>query len=266
MQSIIKVITERKSVRNYKQDDSIKDLLSLVEIKIIELTSKPGPFGNYINIDLVTNFTESSEVKLGTYGMIKGANNYLVVSAIPNTNYLLDLGYVFEQLILYVTKLGMGTVWMAGTFSRKQFKNAVKLDDKAEMPIVSPIGFAGGKKSFLSKYVAGNKSHVRKDFSTLFFANDGKKGLIYDEANIYHLALEMVRLAPSAMNKQPWRVVEGQNQFHFYKSGRSKALDIDLGIALCHFALTLNTAGITGSFHSQPNDILNNYCMTWTKS
>ena len=58
--------------------------------------------------------------------------------------------------------------------------------------------------------------------------------------------LEMVRLSPSAVNKQPWRVVVSDNTVHFYLK-RSKnfsggsALDmqkVDMGIALCHFALT----------------------------
>lgn len=57
--------------------------------------------------------------------------------------------------------------------------------------------------------------------------------------------LEMARLAPSAVNKQPWRVIVTDNAAHFYLS-RSKGfahegkLDmqmIDIGIALCHFAL-----------------------------
>lgn len=55
----------------------------------------------------------------------------------------------------------------------------------------------------------------------------------------------MVRLAPSAVNKQPWRVVLDKNGVHFYlkrtKGYVSEAAGdlqkIDLGIALCHFAL-----------------------------
>ena len=56
---------------------------------------------------------------------------------------------------------------------------------------------------------------------------------------------EKVRLAPSAVNKQPWRAIAKDNVVHFYLK-RSKGfkkennLDmqmIDMGIALCHFAL-----------------------------
>lgn len=56
----------------------------------------------------------------------------------------------------------------------------------------------------------------------------------------------MARLAPSAVNKQPWRIVVADNKAHFYLKrskgfGHEGKLDmqmIDMGIALCHFALT----------------------------
>ena len=55
-------------------------------------------------------------------------------------------------------------------------------------------------------------------------------------------ALEAVRLAPSAVNKQPWRVVVTENAAHFYEK-KDKGYDngtydlqkADLGIALYHF-------------------------------
>ena len=66
----------------------------------------------------------------------------------------------------------------------------------------------------------------------------------------------MVRLAPSAVNKQPWRVIAADNTAHFYLKrskgfGRSTHLDmqkIDLGIALCHFALTAKENGLSIEF------------------
>ena len=58
--------------------------------------------------------------------------------------------------------------------------------------------------------------------------------------------LEMVRVATSAVNEQPWRVIACDNAVHFYLK-RSKGFSynkkpdmqmIDIGIALCHFDLT----------------------------
>ena len=65
-----------------------------------------------------------------------------------------------------------------------------------------------------------------------------------------------MRLAPSAVNKQPWRVVVCDNKAHFYEK-RSKGYisadnwdiqKIDMGIALCHFELEAKECGISASF------------------
>ena len=66
----------------------------------------------------------------------------------------------------------------------------------------------------------------------------------------------MVRLAPSAVNKQPWRVISDKTGVHFYlkhtKGFVSDAVGdmqkIDLGIALCHFALAAKENNINVCF------------------
>jgi hypothetical protein len=67
--------------------------------------------------------------------------------------------------------------------------------------------------------------------------------------------LEMLRLGPSASNRQPWRVVkeQGRDIFHLYLR-RSKGHDklikaverqrIDMGIAMSHFELTVRELGL----------------------
>ena len=68
--------------------------------------------------------------------------------------------------------------------------------------------------------------------------------------------IEMVRWAPSAVNKQPWRIIVRAGKYHFYekkdKGYVSEATGdlqkIDVGIALCHFDLSLEEDGISGSF------------------
>ena len=63
--------------------------------------------------------------------------------------------------------------------------------------------------------------------------------------------IEMVRWAPSAVNKQPWRIVVSGRDFHFYEK-RDKGYvgektgdlqKIDVGIALCHFTMGLEEQG-----------------------
>ena len=65
--------------------------------------------------------------------------------------------------------------------------------------------------------------------------------------------LELVRWAPSAVNKQPWRVILRNGAYHFYlKHDKGYVSDavgdmqkIDLGIALCHFVLGAREKGLS---------------------
>lgn len=256
---IINDIQARKSVRTYDQDANI-DFTVLNKI-IAKINQTTGPFGHQIKVSLVNSSEDSSEMKLGTYGMIKGAHNYLVVVTEQGEDCWLDVGFLFEELILEATGLGFGTVWMAGTFSRKHFKAAVKLTDSQIIPIVSPVGIESNSKSFVEKFIVKPKHHVRKDFGELFLSSD-LSPLELNQANGVHNALEMVRLAPSAMNKQPWRVVEVGSSYHFFSTTSSEKTKIDLGIAICHFVKTLEVLDITYRYVKADSKLLDNYIVT----
>lgn len=54
----------------------------------------------------------------------------------------------------------------------------------------------------------------------MFTLNDFNTPLSKEEAGEYQAALEMLRLAPSATNAQPWAVVKEGNHFHFFVTTR----------------------------------------------
>ena len=82
----------------------------------------------------------------------------------------------------------------------------------------------------------------------------------------YSTALEMLRLAPSASNKQPWRIVRQSGRWHFclartagYRAGLGEKLlklediqRVDMGIAMCHFELALQSLGSSGRWVTKP--------------
>jgi hypothetical protein len=98
------------------------------------------------------------------------------------------------------------------------------------------------------------KGNQRKPWTELFFREEFSRPLPREEAGVYEMPLEMVRLAPSASNKQPWRVLKKGDAFHFYEArsvGYSDAFPydiqrLDLGIALCHFDLTAVERNLSG--------------------
>jgi hypothetical protein len=81
-----------------------------------------------------------------------------------------------------------------------------------------------------------------------------------DTSGPFALPLEMVRLAPSASNRQPWRVVMNEKGFHLYLArtfgygALFRDIDlqrIDMGIAMFHFERTALELGLKGSWHVQ---------------
>ena len=151
-------------------------------------------------------------------------------------------GFAFEKLVLYAESLGLGTTWIAGTMDRAAFEKAMELQADEVMPCVSPLGYPAKKMSLREAMMRkGVRANSRKDFSELFFDRSFDRPLQEDVP--CGDALEMVRWAPSAVNRQPWRVVIDGTQAHFYEKKNKGFADagwdlqkVDMGIAMCHFA------------------------------
>ena len=194
--------------------------------------------------------------KLGTYGMIKGASNF-IVSQVKDEPYAMEaLGYEFERLFLFITTLHLGTCWLGGTFDRAEFAKAIHESNQMLIPAISPIGYFEGKR--LRETIVRGFVHAdsRKPWNTMFFDGDFNTPLSQAAAGPYAPLLELLRLAPSASNKQPWRVVRHSGSYHFYEQktpGYSDAFKfdmqgIDMGIAACHFQLSAQERGVGGRF------------------
>jgi hypothetical protein len=105
-----------------------------------------GPFKNRIIVDFVSLKDGSFTGKLGSYGNINGASYFVIVRKKNDTN-LVDIGYVFERVILYLTELGLDTCWM-GMFNKKRLGPLVKLNPGEELTFVSPVGYVAKEVFF----------------------------------------------------------------------------------------------------------------------
>jgi Putative TM nitroreductase len=274
---VTEIIKKRFSCRTYSER-SLEDKVMQEFLTIVNDTHK-GPFGNQPNFRLIhlPSFTIQEGKKLGTYGVIKNARLFLV-GTIKNGHLAMeDYGYCKEEIILKATALGLGTCWLGGTFQSSNFARAVDLQKDELLPTVTPIGYPALEKSFterIMRLVAGSDN--RKPWSDIFFAEYFPTPLTQKQAGIYAEALENVRLAPSASNKQPWRVLYDAklNIFHFFIArafsyklmGKVSLQDIDLGIAMSHFALTLQELGIKGKWQiasNAPKEKSLDYIVSW---
>jgi len=168
-------------------------------------------------------------------------------------------GYSFEKVVLFAWSLGVGTTWIAGTMNRDAFEKAMALSADEVMPCVSPLGRPAEKMSLKEKVMRkGIKADSRLDFKELFFDGSPDRPLTEEEAGKLREALEAVRLAPSAVNKQPWRVVICGDRAHFYEKSAKGYVSgdgwdiqkIDIGIALCHFELAAAECGLAVTFEA----------------
>jgi nitroreductase len=244
---INQIIKMRNSVRSYENTEISKEEKEKLKAYLDEINNSEGIFGGRVRIELVQKRDGEKEVKLGTYGVIKGANYYLAVAYKKSSYDLEDLGFLFEKVILYCTSLGLGTVWLGGTFNKGNFAKAIQLQADETFSIVSPVGIEAKEKSIIAK-MFGSSSSKRKDFSQICFNENFDTPLKYEDAKEYSEVLEMVRLAPSAVNKQPWRILKEGNNYHIYSDGKRDINRIDIGICMCHFYLVAKEKGLKGEF------------------
>lgn len=248
-------VQKRYSVRTY---DSRPVSEEVKEKILVYMEKLENPLGPKVRFQLIEKETAENGEKLGTYGIIKGTNLY-IGSAVPEDPCAAEaLGYEFEQLILYITSLGLGTCWLGGTFNRGAFAEAMNVQEGELMPAISPVGYPAEKKRLPEKLMRRTvKADERLPGAKLFFKTDFKTPLSKTEVGAYRFPLQMLRLAPSAVNKQPWRVVYDGKAFHFFEKHSKKEagpLDIqriDMGIALCHFHLAAQEWKLNGRFEKQ---------------
>lgn len=222
-----------------------------------------GPFGGRARFALVaaTAGDRSALRGLGTYGFIDGATAFIVGAIERLPGELEDYGYLLERAVLRATDLGLGTCWLGGSFTKSRFARKIALSGREELPAVVALGYAvdAGYARDRIRRMAG--SDVRRPAQELFFDGSFGEPLGPGGAGAYAGPLEMVRWAPSASNRQPWRVVRTATGWHFHLArkkhyGKGTLLfsllrmadlqRVDLGIAMCHFELAAREAGLAG--------------------
>jgi hypothetical protein len=145
------------------------------------------------------------------------------------------------------------------------------------VPAITPVGYPKPSKSIRENIIRwGAKSDSRKPWNELFFDQQFGQPLSESMAGVYQTPLEMLRLAPSASNKQPWRVVNNGSGYHFYlleTPGYDKTIKavklqrIDMGIAMSHFEITCREMNINGNWQIQQPNIVGKheqYLVSWT--
>ncbi|SEA93887.1 hypothetical protein SAMN02910384_02796 [Pseudobutyrivibrio sp. ACV-2] len=249
-------VKSRRSVRTF-------DGKGLTAEVIEDLENYSKTTTNPYNIPITYTFLDAKEHGLSS-PVLSGERCYVTAKIKKEKNADVAYGYSFEDFLMYAVSKNLGTVWIGGTMPRDKFEKASNLAEDEIMPCISPLGVPAekmGVKEVLMR--KGVKADSRFDFSDLFFKDSFDTPLSENDAkNIgIYSALEAVRFAPSAVNKQPWRAVVTESAIHFfekkdrgYDNGVYDLQKVDVGIAMYHFERECKENGVNVSFTlSNPN-------------
>lgn len=164
----------------------------------------------------------------------RGAEYCILIYSEKKDNYLMNVGYIGEQLDLYLVHRGIGSLWFG--IGKPDIQTYEGLD--------FVIMIAIHKVNDLSKYRKNMFKAKRKSLEEIW--NGDTLGIA-----------EIARFSPSACNTQPWYVRNEDGKltvFRYKKKGKRGIMPaesvtyynrIDIGIFLCVLELCMNEKNIT---------------------
>lgn len=219
----------RKSIRKYKMEKLDAALLE----HILNFTNHLEMLDNeqQVQFEIVENLK-------GHYGK---APYYLVLSALPQEGFLVNGGFLMEQVMLYMLTKDLGTCFMPCHNRNLHLVNGFE-------PVVM-LAF-GRTEEELYRDAKKARRLPLKDLCVF------KEAAGEDVKKI----LGAGRLSPSSLNSQPWRFVVYSNHIHVFCKKNSlpipslkKLRQIDVGIALANLYLAAEELWYTADFIKSEN-------------
>ncbi len=211
---------KRKSIRKYNQSSLDDSLLNSISEHIHDLTPL------YADIKTEVKIISSDDVNLR--GM-KRAPYYLAVFSENKKGYLTNLGFMIQELDLLFSESGIGSCWQGIP------KPKGKVKKSSDLKFIILIAFGYPEEPL---YRDGTGEFKRKSIQRITDINDAEE------------LLEPVRLAPSAINSQPWFFSGNKNVIRVYSKTNflkailvNKYIPIDIGIAIYHLKVAAEHFG-----------------------
>lgn len=224
------IICKRKSVRKYTAEPVNSETVA----KILEFCNQ----AQALHPDIKTKAIVVNRDQVRFYLPWK-TRQLLAIFSENEPGYLENVGFVFQQVELYLQSIGLGACWMGlGKFRKSEVPQA------EGMEFVIFIAFGIPEEPQFRKNIS---EFQRKTLTQISDHED--------------LRLECARLAPSSTNSQPWYFTHEGDAIHAFccEAGflRHKLLGnmnrIDMGIALAH--LYLENQKTFRFFEAEPQEI-----------
>ncbi len=238
-------IFQRRSRRQFERRQINSQLFEKLQIVCDEFSPFTGARAVLLNQSPENVFKGA----IGKYGKIKNAPSVIVfIGNADDPNMNEKTGFTGEGIILEATALGLATCWVAGFFRPEAAAEATEIRANEKVLAVSPVGYAVENWTFEEKIMSGfGRSHKRKPLNELingFYEN------MLNEPN--KTILEAARLAPSAVNRQPWRFKIDDGGITVSTDNMKDTFNIskrlDSGIAMLHIETAGLKCGIKGKW------------------
>lgn len=215
---LYEAIIKRKSVRHFEDRDIPKEVLS----NILEYAKSVDPLDGSIKINI--EIVECSK-------RMFSAPYYIVIFSDEKDGYGMNAGYVMQHIVMYLASMGLGSCYQAVTGA------VAKCDAVGRKKAVAVAFGYADEETFRDPLEATRMTQME---ICAFKEEPG--------ANIYKL-IEAVRMSPSSLNSQPWRMVVYKNSMHiFVKKPRLKINrllnSINMGIALANIDMAADSQWI----------------------
>lgn len=205
-------IYERKSVRSFENTPVSDEIIS----KIKDFASGIKPL--YPDIKTAFEIVDKKYVKTVCPWVTP---QVISIYSQKKDGCYENVGFVFQQLELYINSLGLGACWL-GLGKTVNVINEKFRKDGLEFVITMAFGYPKGE-------------HKRK------LPDEFKRLHLSEISDIIDDKLEAARLAPSSVNNQPWYFTHNGNVIHAFCK-RNALINtvplymnlIDVGIALSH--------------------------------
>ena len=239
----------RKSTKQYSQKKVKKELLEEVKNICSQIT--------YLNKELNIKAHVIDRGHLISFLMGKNCKvkspHYIIITSDNGEDYLQNIGYAMEEVVLKLTSLGIATCWLECNIKREDILEFVDLESEEDLDaneteeeniekeenLENPYSIiAFGYPEEGEKLFKNNKNADRKRINNICKKLDKSLEKI----------VEPLRLAPSMKNSQPWVLYNKENNIHLYEEKQKKNLSdtnkISMGIALRHFDIACKEFGV----------------------
>ena len=124
------------------------------------------------------------ETITGSNGVIRGAHTFIGTTAQESATAALALGYQLESLVLGLAARDIGSVWLAGTFKRKEFARAMHIRGNLWFPAILPVGRAAAKTSTIDKMMRRVAHSDERELWRDIFTQDSFQVQLSEEAAV----------------------------------------------------------------------------------